>query len=137
MVPRRRARKILKNSQLIFFIFKTLSQTFLQNILRDFQFFGKIEYWRYYTQKCTHMQEAVVKKKDTMTESTENIKKQSTHIFHFQNFVTDIFAKHFERFQFFGKIEYWRYYTQKCTHMQEAVVKKKDTMTESTENTKI
>ena len=103
MVPRRRARKILKNSQLIFFIFKTLSQTFLQNILRDFQFFGKIEYWRYYTQKCTHMQEAVVKKKDTMTESTENIKKQSTHIFHFQNFVTDIFAKHFERFSIFWK----------------------------------
>ena len=104
--------------------------------MRDFQFFGKIEYCRYYTQKCTHMQEAVVKKKDTMTESTENIKKQSTHIFHFQNFVTDIFAKHFERFQFFGKIEYWRYYTQKCTHIQEAVVKKKDTTTESMENTK-
>ena len=43
------------------------------------------------TTKCNHIQEAVVKKKDTMTESMENTKKQSTHIFHFQNFVTEIF----------------------------------------------
>ena len=28
----------------------------------------------------------------------ENTKKQSTHILHFQNFVTEIFAKRFERF---------------------------------------
>ena len=39
--PRRSARKNEENSHLRFFIFETLSQRFLQNIFRDFQFFEK------------------------------------------------------------------------------------------------
>ena len=46
---------MLKNSQPMKFIFETLTQRFLQNILRDILFVGKTEYWRFYTQKMhTH-----------------------------------------------------------------------------------
>ena len=62
----------MKYSQLIIFNFKTLSQIFLQNILRHFQFMGKTENWLCYTNKCTQIEEALVKKKDTTTEHMEN-----------------------------------------------------------------
>ena len=69
-----------------------------------------------------------------MTESMENTKMQSTHNFNCRNFVTEIFAKRFERFSFCWKNEYWQSYTQNYIHKKEAVVKKKGTTTESTEN---
>ena len=66
---------MLKNSQPMKFIFETLTQRFLHNVLRYFQFVGKSEYCRYSSQYYTQIEEAVVKKKGTTTESMDNAKK--------------------------------------------------------------
>ena len=54
---------MLKNSQPMKFIFETLTQRFLHNVLRYFQFVGKSEYCRYSSQYYTQIEEAVVKKR--------------------------------------------------------------------------
>ena len=56
------------------FVGKIFSQRFLQNVLRDFHFVRKYEYWQSYTQYYSHKQEAMVKKIGPTTESTENAK---------------------------------------------------------------
>ena len=61
---------MLKYSQLIIFIFEALSKRFLRDVLGDFQFVEKTAYKLFYT----HIQDAVVKKKDSTTESMENAK---------------------------------------------------------------
>ena len=62
------------------FTFKTLTQRFLKNILRYFQFVGKSEYFQSYSQYYTDIEKAVEKKKGTKSESTENAKKNNQFI---------------------------------------------------------
>ena len=71
---------MLKNSWLVVFTFKTLTQRFLKNILRYFQFVGKSEYFQSYSQYYTDIEKAVEKKKGTKSESTENAKKNNQFI---------------------------------------------------------
>ena len=97
-IPRRRARKNEENVHLRFSIFETSSQRFLLNILRDFQKVWNYENWSFSRPIYHQIQSDMAENLYAMTTAMEKQKKCASQIFHFWNFITQIFAKHIERF---------------------------------------
>ena len=84
---------MLKNSQLMKFIFKTLTQRFLQNVLRDFHFLLAILHPK------LHPQTGGCGKKEGHHDG-----KHGKCDIYFQNFDTEIFEKRSEIFSICWKI---------------------------------
>ena len=98
-----------KNVHLRFVIFETSLDISLQNKFRDFQkwwIYEKYENCPFYRLFFGHMWLDMTNKNYLMTISMEKWRKCTSHIFHFGNFVTEICAKHTERF--LKSIKLWK-----------------------------
>ena len=67
----------------------------------------------------------------TRTISAEKLRKYQSQVFHFRNFVTEIFAKHFQRFSLFeeknAKIEFFINHKKKfCKNLSDKLSKMKN-----------
>jgi hypothetical protein len=97
-IPRPTAWKKLMHIDIHFFQNLFFRFRFLQNILRDFQKMSNFKKLSLSRQNYHQIQSNTAKKSYAMTRGSEKWKKSTTQIFHFWNFVTEIFAKHIERF---------------------------------------
>ena len=100
----RTAWKNENNVHLRFLIFENSSQRFFANILRDFQKSWNYENWPFSRPFFHQIQLAMTNKKYLMTISMDKLRKCTSQIFYFGNFVTEILAKCIERFSIIMKL---------------------------------